>query len=174
LNARGVPPPSPATRDSFRKKLRARANSHDQGNRERDGPSSGSGMDDVRNLGMPGDSCSGAISIGDIFGHKGRTAQDPQPVRESRTRSSSTRSPTSSANSDQAGEGSDKRGSRQRHVFSTRSRQKILARIQPRRGLARAYAALRWERPPIHKAHLVPPQDRAPVQVLRGLCIFFL
>ena len=95
---------SAATRDSFRKKLRAGELNDKE--IEIETQSSGGGMPMFEIPGMPGAQM-GAISIGDIFGKMGEPHQDPPPHRRGFPRNPRQRGIRQAAGQRSAGAGSD-------------------------------------------------------------------
>ena len=116
-----APTSSPATRDSFRKKLRAGELNDKE--IEIETQSSG-GMPMFEIPGMPGAQM-GAISIGDIFGKMGGANQDAPPDGRRLPRAPRQRGIRQAARQRPAGAGSDQRGREQRHRVPRRDRQDL-------------------------------------------------
>ena len=130
---------SPATRNSFRKKLRAGELNDKE--IEIETQSSGSGMPMFEIPGMPGAQM-GAISIGDIFGKIGGKQQDAAADgRATRTRSSSPKNPTSCSTPTSWCRKRSTRSRTTASCSSTRSTRSASARTARRRRLARGRAA---------------------------------
>ena len=138
LDALVGPASSPATRDSFRKKLRAGELNDKE--IEIETQSSG-GMPMFEIPGMPGAQM-GAISIGDIFGKMGGRTKTRRLTVEELARDPRQRGIRQAARQRPAGAGGDQRGREQRHRVPRRDRQDLRARRpQRRRRLARRRAA---------------------------------
>ena len=120
---------SAATRDSFRKKLRAGELNDKE--IEIETQSSG-GMPMFEIPGMPGAQM-GAISIGDIFGKLGGRTKTRRAHRRELPRTSGQRGIRQAAGQRSAGAGSDQRGREQRHRVPRRDRQDLRARRPQRR-----------------------------------------
>ena len=125
LDALVGPASSPATRDSFRKKLRAGELNDKE--IEIETQSSGSGMPMFEIPGMPGAQM-GAISIGDIFGKMGGRSKTRRLTVERLARDPGQRGIRQAAGQRPAGAGSDQRGREQRHRVPRRDRQDLRAR----------------------------------------------